>query len=119
MKVNLVGWTDPTLTLAFHSLFPNEPYEPFDQTITERVYFLLDTEASQVKIGRSANIQRRISDLSQKRRGPLELLGTLNGGLRLEHAMHARFRPYRREGNEWYSAEILPDVLAILTESSP
>jgi len=87
----------------------------YDLVVLGRVYFLLDAEAAQVKIGLTGNLQRRIADLSRQRGRTLELLGTLKAGYDMERCLHQRFRGYRREGREWYSTEILPDVLELLT----
>lgn len=78
------------------------------------VYFLLDREACQIKIGWTQNVKARIRDLTRQRGRPLELLGVLAGDYNLERAMHGRFRQWRVEGREWYSSEIAADVLLIL-----
>ncbi len=77
------------------------------------VYFALDRDACQIKIGWSGNLDRRIDDL-RRARPSLELLGSLDGGYDLERAMHGRFRDYRCEGREWYTSEIAADVLRLL-----
>lgn len=80
------------------------------------VYVVLDAEASQVKIGISANVPDRLRRLSRERGRQLELIGTMRGGYDLERAMHGRFRPYRRERYEWYSAEILGELTGLLDD---
>lgn len=84
--------------------------------VLTRVYFLLDAEAAQIKIGFTKNLSQRIANLSLGRGRPLDLLGTLRGGRRLERALHARFRPYRRWGREWYSTEIIAEVQQLLLD---
>ncbi len=93
-----------------------EPYEPehYDETPLTHIYFALDREAAQIKVGITGNLNRRLVDLSRERGRTLELLGTMRGGYNLERAMHGRFRPYRAEGKEWYSSEIVADVAKLL-----
>ena len=88
----------------------------YDLTILGRVYFALDTQAAQVKVGLTGNVTRRLASLSRERGRPLELLGTLRGGYDLERCLHRRFAPWRAEAREWYSTEILPLVLDLLVQ---
>lgn len=88
-----------------------DDYEP---TISERVYALLDPEACQIKIGWTKDVPRRQRDLERQRGRKLELLGTMTGGYNLERAMHGRFREHRREANEWYSSEIIRELVPLL-----
>lgn len=85
-----------------------------DETPLTHVYFALDAETSQVKIGYTTNLVRRMSQLERQRGRKLDLLGSMRGGYNLERAMHGRFSKYRVEGNEWYSAEILGELVALL-----
>lgn len=80
------------------------------------MYFLLDYDASQVKIGYTeGSAEGRLQQYQQRRSTHrLELLGSLRGGYDLERCMHGRFAQYRVEGREWYSAEILPEVMELL-----
>lgn len=78
-----------------------------------RVYFALDVAAGEVKIGYSANVTARIKRIRWEYGRAVELLGTTDGGLEFETLLHRRFAPYRRRG-EWFSAEILPELKAIL-----
>jgi hypothetical protein len=104
---------------TFHTVWRADPaYEEpveLEETILGRVYFALDAEVCQVKIGLTGNVARRLEELGGLRGRPVELLGTLKGGYDLERCLHQRFSPWRREGREWYSTEILPDVLELLT----
>ena len=86
----------------------------YDGTILERVYFALDSDAAQVKVGWTHNVDRRLAQLRHQRQRPIELLGTLRGGYNLERSLHQQFAPYRREAREWYSTEILPLVSDLL-----
>jgi hypothetical protein len=90
----------------------HDRYEP---TIVSQVYFLLDAEACQIKIGYTENSVEVRQRAHEKQRGrKLELLGTMRGGYDLERAMHGRFRDYRREANEWYSSEIIGELVPLL-----
>ncbi len=100
---------DPFLVLT-----DEEEPDAAEPAVSTHVYFALDPDACQIKIGISENVPRRIADLSTDRGRPLDLLGTLQGGYNLERAMHGRFRPYRVEGREWYSSEIVAEVAALL-----
>jgi hypothetical protein len=86
----------------------------YEKTYLTSVYFALDTEAAQIKIGISTNVERRLYELSNIRGRNLDLLGTMKGGKALEQTMHHRFRPYLREGREWFSSEIIADVAQLL-----
>jgi hypothetical protein len=103
---------------------PERPDSPRDDHVEfhaaeplTSVYVLLDAEACQVKIGISEDVERRVADLSRIRGRPLDLIGTMRGGYDLERAMHGRFREFRREGQEWYSSEILGDLEGLLVDA--
>lgn len=90
----------------------HDHYEP---TQLERVYVLLDHEACQVKIGwtrHSVHQRKRAAELDRGR--TLELIGTFSGSRHLERALHQRFRSYRCEKREWFSSEILADLIPLL-----
>lgn len=89
----------------------DDVYEP---VILSHVYFLLDRMACQIKIGVTDHLGDRVRRLTVERGRPLELLGVLRGGRRLENALHERFQPWRVEPHEWYSSEIAADVLGLL-----
>lgn len=65
----------------------HDVYEP---VVLSRVYFLLDAEACQIKIGYTTQLRRRVRAWELRRGRPLELLGTLRGGKPLERACAAR-----------------------------
>lgn len=94
-----------------------EPLE-YEGLPSRHVYFALDAEVSQIKIGISDNVDRRVTELGRERGRELDLLGSMRGGYDLERAMHGRFRDYRRERNEWYSAEIIGEVEALLAQDA-
>lgn len=86
-----------------------------EPTVLSRVYFILDAEACQIKIGYTeVSVADRLRAHERKRGRKLDLLGELAGGPALERAMHGRFRDYRREANEWYSSEIIGEVAGLL-----
>lgn len=99
---------------ALDAVDPRDEDDPYEETPLRRVYFLLDRDACQVKIGITGNLDKRIATLSQERHRPLELLGSMRGGYDLERAMHGRFRDYRVERNEWYSSEIVGELAGLL-----
>lgn len=90
----------------------HDRYEP---VVVSRVYFILDPEACQIKIGYTeGDVDDRLRAHEKKRGHKLDLLGSLPGGYDLERAMHGRFRDYRREAREWYSSEIIGEVAGLL-----
>jgi hypothetical protein len=87
-------------------------YEP---TFTSCVYALLDHEACQVKIGYTSRPVKYRHAAHERQRGrKLELLGTVAAGPDLERALHGRFRAHRVESYEWYSSEIVAELLPLL-----
>lgn len=90
----------------------HDVYEP---TVLSRVYFILDAEACQIKIGYTErSVEGRLKAHERKRGRKLDLLGSLPGGYDLERAMHGRFQKYRREAHEWYSSEIIGELAPLL-----
>lgn len=90
----------------------HDRYEP---VLLERVYVLLDRAACQVKIGwTTRSVERRRQNIQSATGRKLELVGTMRGGIELERCLHRRFSDYLREGNEWFSSEILADLLPLL-----
>lgn len=104
---------DPTYTKIRHAEKNPEDLGIDKPGYVHRVYFLLDHETCEVKIGFSDNYLRRQRELEARRGHKLELLGTLNGGRRLERAMHSRFADHRTS-REWYTTEIAADVLSLV-----
>jgi Meiotically up-regulated gene 113 len=68
---------------------------------TGLIYFIA-TSAGHIKIGYSANPDRRLKSLQTASSVPLRLIGTLPGTLKDEEALHARFAKYRVRG-EWFT----------------
>lgn len=109
---------DPTYSQMLDRVGADDPdYELTDRIYAEpttRVYFALDREAAQIKIGISEDVDRRVKELGAERGRDLELLAAVPGGYNLERAMHGRFRDYRVERNEWYSSEIVGELPGIV-----
>ena len=107
---NKARQADPTLGRVIAQMDGDPEPDDYEETISTSVYVLLDADACQVKIGYTADVDRRKRELESRRGRPLDLLHTFKGGRRLENALHERFRPYRRESLEWYSTEILGEI---------
>ena len=105
---------DPTARHGTGSMDTMGEHDYYEPVVTDRVYFLLDPEACQIKIGTTGNLEQRIKDHEQRRGHKLELLGTMAGGYRLERAMHNRFSEHRQE-REWFDSCIAVDVLGLLS----
>ena len=105
---------DVTFTEVVNRLEPESDCEPYEETPLTHVYFLLDREAAQIKIGIAKNIANRQKQHERRRGRQLDLLGSIRGGAALEIAMHSRFAPWRREKHEWYSSEIIGEVAELL-----
>jgi len=106
--------SDLTFTEVVRALEPEDEDDGYEPTRLERVYFLLDREACQIKIGWTRDLDRRKRQIEHERGRPMELLGVLPGGYDLERSMHAQFGAYRREGREWYSSEIIGAIAPLL-----
>lgn len=91
-----VTYRDRTARHATGSMDTMGQHDYYEPVVTSRVYFALDPDACQIKIGYTARTpEERLAEL-RERRPNLELLGSLRGGYKLERAMHMRFRDYRR-----------------------
>lgn len=65
------------------------------------VYFLSAPSVNRVKIGTSARLDARIAEIGTWSPVDLEVMGTVTGGLHLEHAMHEALSTFRARG-EWF-----------------
>lgn len=74
---------------------------PVIRPATERVYLVGSSSSALVKIGRSVNVQRRLSELQHHSPVQLELIWSTPGGTALETALHRSFSDYRKHG-EWF-----------------
>jgi hypothetical protein len=79
----------------------------------EQVYFIQQGDNGPIKIGYSADPQRRLQSLSTASPYPLRLLGVLDGDMTLEQTLHHRFADHQLEG-EWFAP--VPELLAFIAE---
>ena len=77
------------------------------------VYFLHEPELDRIKIGRSENRKKRLSDLATGNSQELKLLATFPGARPEERELHDRFRKDRIRG-EWFRST--PELLALIED---
>lgn len=67
------------------------------------VYFILDPNSEQVKIGRAQNVHKRNKDLQTGNPGLLQLLGWIfvDNDVRVEQRLHQQYQ-YQRGLGEWF-----------------
>ena len=73
-------------------------------TLTEYVYFIQQGDNGPIKIGYSAEPEKRLQTLSTASPYPLRILKTLKGGKSLEQELHIRFADHQLEG-EWFAPD--------------
>ena len=73
------------------------------RTAKTYVYLVSNQAGTEVKIGLSANPERRLRTLSTANAHPLQLLHFVVGGRSLEKALHDKFKQHHIR-NEWYSS---------------
>jgi Meiotically Up-regulated Gene 113 (MUG113) protein len=68
------------------------------------VYFVIDRSSSQIKIGRSEHVRRRVRTLQTGNPNPLELMGWIpsEDDTSMERTLHNRYDAKRGNG-EWFS----------------
>ena len=113
---------DCTYWEVFNKLMPlpTEPEPLHRERFSQRkVYFLHAPELRRVKIGYSADPQKRCervrSEFHLPREITLTVIGTLDGGPLIERLMHGRFAAHRVSG-EWFEDSILPDVERLIED---
>lgn len=79
------------------------------------VYFLLARAVSRVKIGRTINIDRRFAEVRLISPIPLEMVGYVEGGAKMEARLHRQWAHLRHHG-EWFTAT--PDLMSQLEFAS-
>jgi YspA, cpYpsA-related SLOG family/Meiotically up-regulated gene 113 len=79
------------------------------------IYFVQNTVTRAIKIGYSKNAKKRLDSLQTATPDKLALLGTIQGGLEHEAALHERFAGYALQG-EWFKGDILREVLGIIAQ---
>jgi hypothetical protein len=78
------------------------------------VYFILDTERRQVKIGRGKDVRRRVQNLQTGNPSPLQLMGWImvDDDAQIERRLHQKYQEQRQLG-EWFSigpSEVLAEL---------
>ena len=67
------------------------------------VYFIGDSNsAGPIKIGVAANVEARLKSLQTGNPNPLLILGIIEGGHKVEQALHKKFEKFRHHG-EWFN----------------
>jgi hypothetical protein len=79
------------------------------------VYFLHDPSTSRIKIGFSANVEKRMRSLQTGSSSALVLLGKMVGTDEDERSLHQRFQAHR-VGGEWFHA--VDELVAFINEVS-
>lgn len=76
-----------------------------------KVYFIQAEKDGSVKIGYTANIERRIKALQTSTPQKLELLAAIPASMAIEKSLHKKYKKYRISG-EWFrsSQELLDDI---------
>ncbi len=82
------------------------------------VYFVQQSATLSIKIGFSKDPQKRISDLQVANAQKLKLIGLIDATRKQEQELHKQFARYRLEG-EWFSPEVLSDILQIIQAQQP
>jgi hypothetical protein len=79
----------------------------------QQVYFAITRDRSLIKIGTSKNPIKRVEQ--QREYGPLEIIGTIDGGLSKERHVQSSFSQHRKRG-EWFhvAPELLEGISVIL-----
>jgi hypothetical protein len=66
------------------------------------IYFILNSKNNTVKIGKTDNLQKRLSQLQTASDSCLVVILTLPGNIEKERELHVRFSDYRLNG-EWFT----------------
>lgn len=114
------AFRDPTVSRATGWMDQMGSHDYYEPVVTSSVYFALDPDACQIKIGYTTRTpEERLDELRRRQRRPnLQLLGSMRGGYKLERAMHARFREHKREAHEWFDSCIAAEVLTLLSDEA-
>lgn len=83
------------------------------------VYFVLASQSRKVKIGLTANPDRRLAGLQTGSAEPLELLGVVAGGRRLETRLHRELVADRSHGEWFHCTETVMSRVAHLLGDVP
>lgn len=92
-------------------------FVPVRRACTDKsyLYFIEAVGTEYIKIGRSADPDRRLAQLSTGSPTELKIIGRLGGGAEVEKELHAQF-DHLRERGEWFKAT--PELTAFLTRST-
>lgn len=80
------------------------------------VYFIEAVGLDLVKIGYAIDLQKRFTGMMTTSPAPLTLLGVLDGGPKLECALHEQLAAHRAHG-EWFRKT--PEVMAVVATARP
>lgn len=75
------------------------------------IYFIVDTDKNEVKIGFSENPEKRLKQLSTATSSKLILVATINGTRKTESDYHRHFARYKKR-REWF--ELSPEIQAFI-----
>lgn len=82
---------------------------------TSWVYFVQAGEGGPIKIGRSADLEARVSALQTANANVLRVIGKYPGRSAVERGLHTLFAKYRtRDGGEWFHPS--PELMAFIRE---
>jgi hypothetical protein len=84
-----------------------------DQSADSWVYFVRAGATGPIKIGRSNNVDGRVSTLQTGNHEPLQVIAKIPGGQAVEAMLHTALEPHALRG-EWFKAA--PEVLRLIDE---
>ncbi len=67
--------------------------------IKQRIYFI--ASEGRIKVGVTRNVKSRIASFNTNNGAPIELIGTIDGDVEMERAIHYRLREFNLKG-EWF-----------------
>jgi len=70
------------------------------------VYFIISKTDNLVKIGYSANPQRRLKQLIYENKKPLEIYNVIDGDMSVERYFHDKHKDFHVKG-EWFDTDLL------------
>jgi gamma-glutamyl:cysteine ligase YbdK (ATP-grasp superfamily) len=82
----------------------------------QQLVYFIRASSGHIKIGIASNPKERLALLQIANPLPLELMGTVPGGVKLERELHSEFAAHRVSG-EWFNPA--PELLARISELLP
>lgn len=79
------------------------------------IYFIQAVDGGPVKIGLAVNMQRRWYELQRTTGKELNVLGVIDGDIKVEKSLHSRFSQERVD-KEWFNPS--PEILKFIQESA-